>query len=219
MLAGLAWAYLLRGGGMSTPMMAASPPFATVVAMWWVMMVAMMIPAAAPTVLLFAQVHRRSIGPEPAPPTAAFLTGYLACWLGFAVLAAGLQTWLVSPMSMAIANRDAAGALLVAAGIYQVTPFKDACLTHCRSPAQFLSSHYKPGSSGAFQVGMLHGSYCVGCCWLLMALLFVGGVMNLLWVASLTLLVAAEKLIPGGLWLARIAGIAMILWGAALFFG
>ena len=219
-LAGLAWAYLLSGAGMPVmPGMAASPGFATVVAMWWVMMVAMMIPAAAPTILLYARVHRHSNGPESVPPTAAFLAGYLACWVGFALIAAGLQSWLVSPMSMTFANREAAAGLLIAAGLYQLTPFKDACLRRCRSPALFLSRHYQPGPSGAFRIGVLHGSYCVGCCWLLMALLFVGGIMNIIWVVSLTLLVAAEKLIPGGLWLAKIAGIALIVWGAALIFG
>ena len=198
--------------------MAASPSFATVAIMWWVMMVAMMIPAASPTILLYAHVHRHSNGPESAPPTAAFLAGYLACWLGFALIAAGLQIWLIPPMSMAFASRSAAAGLLIAAGFYQLSPLKDACLSRCRSPALFLSRHYRPGPSGAFRVGVLHGAYCVGCCWLLMALLFVGGVMNLVWIAGLTLLVAGEKLLPGGLWLARIAGIAMIVWGAALIF-
>ena len=215
-LAGLAWAYLLSGAGMPEMTgMGASPGFATVAAMWWVMMVAMMIPAAAPTILLYARVHRHSNGPESAPPTAAFLTGYLACWVGFALIAAGLQSWLVSPMTMTLASRDAAAGLLIAAGLYQLTPVKDACLSRCRSPAGFLNRYYQPGPSGAFRLGMLHGAYCVGCCWLLMALLFVGGVMNLIWVVSLALLVAAEKLLPGGLLLARIAGVAMIVWGAA----
>ncbi len=218
-LAGLAWAYLLSGAGMpAMPGMAASPGFAAVATMWWVMMVAMMVPAAAPTILLYAQVHRHWNGPDPAPPTAAFLAGYLACWLGFALVAAGLQSWLVSPVSMALANRDAAAALLIAAGLYQLTPLKHSCLRRCRSPALFLSRHYEPGPSGAFRLGLLHGTYCVGCCWLLMALLFVGGIMNLIWIAGLTLLVAAEKLVPGGLWLARIAGIGMLVWGAALLF-
>lgn len=218
-LAGLAWAYLLSGAGVPEMTgMGASPAFATVVAMWWVMMVAMMIPAAAPTILLYARVHRHSNGSESAPPTAAFLTGYLACWLAFALAAAGLQSWLVSPVTMTLASRDATAGLLIAVGFYQVTPFKDACLSRCRSPAAFLSRHYEPGASGAFRLGMLHGAYCVGCCWLLMALLFVGGVMNLIWVAGLTLLVAAEKLLPGGLWLARVAGLAMISSGAAVIF-
>ena len=216
-LAGLAWAYLLSGAGMAEMTgMRASPSFATLVAMWWVMMVAMMIPAAAPTILLYAHVHRHSNGLESAPPTAAFLSGYLACWVGFALIAAGLQSWLVAPMSMALASRDASAGLLIAAGLYQFTLFKDACLSRCRSPASFLSRHYEPGTSGAFRLGMLHGAYCVGCCWLLMALLFVGGVMNLVWIACLTLLVAAEKLLRGGRWVARIAGIGMVSWGVAL---
>jgi predicted metal-binding membrane protein len=184
--------------------------------MWWVMMVAMMVPAAAPVILLYGRVHRHWSGPESAPPTAAFLTGYLACWGGFALIAAGLQTLLVSPMTMAFASRDAAAGLLIAAGLYQLTPVKDACLSRCRSPAAFLSRHYRPGQPGAFRLGMLHGAYCLGCCWLLMALLFVGGVMNLIWVAGLTFLVAAEKLLPGGRLLARLAGVAMIAWGAEL---
>lgn len=199
--------------------MADSPDFAIVVIMWWVMMVAMMIPSASPTILLYAHVHRHSIGLETAPPTAVFLGGYLASWLAFALIAAGLQLWLVSPMSMTLANRQIAAGLLIAAGLYQLSPFKEACLRRCRSPALFLSRHYRPGPLGALRLGMLHGAYCVGCCWLLMALLFVGGVMNLAWVAGLTLLVAAEKLLPGGLWLARIAGVSMIVWGSVLIFG
>lgn len=216
----LAWAYLLRGAGMpAMPGMGASPGFVTVASMWWVMMVAMMIPAASPAILLYGHVHRHSSGSESAPPTAAFLAGYLACWLGFALIAGGLQSWLVSPMSMALASRAAAAGLLIAAGLYQLSPFKAACLSHCRSPAAFLSRHYRPGSLGAFRLGVLHGAYCVGCCWLLMALLFVVGVMNMVWIVGLTLLIAAEKLLPGGQWVARVAGIAMIAWGTGLLFG
>jgi len=214
----LAWAYLISGAGMSD-MAGRAPGFVFVVAMWWVMMVAMMVPAAAPTILLYARVHRHSAMPQPAPAIASFLAGYLACWLGFALIAAGLHVWLLSPMSMALPSRGAAAALLIAAGIYQVSPLKDACLSHCRSPAQFLNRHYRPGPSGAFRLGLLHGAYCVGCCWLLMGLLFVGGVMNLLWVAGLALLVAAEKMLPGGQWLARIAGGGMIVWAVVLILG
>ena len=219
-LAMLSWTYLLSGAGMpSMPGMATSPGFATVAIMWWVMMVAMMIPAASPTILLYAHVHRHSNGPESTPPTEAFLAGYLTCWLGFALIAAGLQTWLATWTPIAFAGDAVAAGVLIAAGLYQLSPFKDACLNRCRSPASFLSQHYRPGASGAFRIGILHGAYCVGCCWLLMALLFVGGVMNLIWIAGLTLLVAAEKLLPGGPWLAKIAGIAMIFWGASLIFG
>ena len=199
--------------------MGRSPGFPVIAFMWWVMMVAMMVPAASPTILLYAHVHRHSNGLDAAPPTAAFLVGYLACWLGFALIAAGLQIWLISPMSIALASDRAAGGLLIAAGVYQLSPFKDACLSRCRSPAMFLSRHYRPGALGAYRLGVLHGAYCVGCCWLLMALLFVGGVMNLIWVVGLTMLVAAEKLLPGGLWLARIVGIGMVVVGGALILG
>jgi predicted metal-binding membrane protein len=179
--------------------------------MWAAMMVAMMLPSAAPAILLYARTHRHSLGTDPPPPTAAFLTGYLACWIGIALIAAMLQ---LAVGRFQLASRDAAAGLLIAAGLYQLSPFKDACLSRCRSPAQFLSRHYRSGAQGAFRLGLLHGAYCVGCCWLLMALLFVGGVMNLVWIAVLTLLVAAEKLLPGGEWIARIAGIAFIGWGA-----
>ena len=213
----LAWAYLLFGAAMpAMPGMGDGPGFAATAIMWWVMMFAMMIPSAAPTILLYAQVHRHSDGLETSPPTAAFLAGYLACWLAFSVIAAGLQSSLLSSVTMGVVGRDAAGALFIASGLYQLSPLKDACLSRCRSPASFLSRHYRAGPSGAFRLGLLHGTYCVGCCWLLMALLFAGGVMNLIWVAGLTLLVAAEKLLPGGRWLARLAGVGMILWGAAL---
>jgi predicted metal-binding membrane protein len=213
----LAWAYLLLGAATpAMPGMAAKPGFAATAIMWWVMMFAMMIPSAAPTILLYAQVHRHSDGLETSPPTAAFLAGYLVCWLAFSVIAAGLQSSLLSSATMDVVGRDAAGALFIASGLYQLSPLKDACLSRCRSPAEFLSRHYRPGASGAFRLGLLHGTYCVGCCWLLMALLFAGGVMNLIWVAGLTLLVAAEKLLPGGQWLARLAGVGMIVWGAAL---
>lgn len=216
----LAWAYLLSGAGMpSMSGMGALPDFPTILIMWWVMMIAMMIPSASPIILLYAQVHRHSKGLGDVPPTATFLAGYLACWFGFALIAAGLQFWLISRISMDVFGRDAAAGLLIVAGIYQLSPFKSACLSSCRSPAQFLYRHYRPGAIGAFRVGVFHGAYCVGCCWLLMALLFVGGTMNLIWVVGLTLLVAAEKILSGGPWLARIAGVAMIIWGVHLALG
>ena len=185
-------------------------------AMWVTMMVAMMLPSAAPAILLYARVHRHSLDIDAALPTAAFLGGYLACWFGFALLAASLQLLIASPMSMAVEGKMAASIMLVAAGAYQLSPIKDACLSRCRSPAEFITRHYRPGLWGAARLGLLHGAYCVGCCWLLMALLFVGGVMNLLWVTGLTLLIAAEKLLPGGRWIARIAGLTMIAWGGML---
>jgi predicted metal-binding membrane protein len=202
-----------------TPMggMAMAPRFPLVAAMWWTMMVAMMVPSAAPAILLYARVHRHS--QSTPPPTAAFLAGYLACWLAFSAGAAWLQIAAMSPMADALGSRAASGGLLIAAGLYQLSPFKDACLSNCRAPTDFLTRHYRPGAAGAWRLGLIHGAYCLGCCWLLMALLFVVGVMNLAWVAALTLLVAAEKLLPGGQWIARIAGVAMIGWGAVLLIG
>ena len=194
--------------------MAQPPGFLLVAAMWAAMMVAMMLPSAAPTVLLYARVHRHSS--EEPPPTATFLAGYLACWITFALLAAASQLAIAEPMSMALQSRPASAALLIAAGLYQLSPLKDACLGRCRSPGRFLTRYYRPGALGAMRLGLLHGAFCVGCCWLLMALLFVGGVMNLAWIAGLTLLVAAEKLLPGGPWIARVTGAGLILWGAAI---
>jgi predicted metal-binding membrane protein len=194
-----------------------APGFAIVALMWATMMVAMMSPSAAPTVLLYARAQQLA-KPDERPPTAAFVAGYLLCWIAFAALAAGLQIALdraaaLSDMTMALHGRRASGAVMIAVGLYQLSPFKDACLGRCRSPAQFLSRHYRPGAAGALRLGLLHGAYCVGCCWMLMALLFVGGVMNLAWVAGLTLLVAGEKLLPHGRTIARVAGVALIGWG------
>jgi predicted metal-binding membrane protein len=190
-----------------------SPGWLLTAAMWAAMMIAMMMPSAAPAILLFSKVHRHTLGPGITPPATAILAGYLTCWLGFAALAATLQVALGNAMTV---GRIAAAVLLTTAGLYQLSPLKDACLTRCRSPALFLARNYRPGTWGAVQLGLFHGAYCVGCCWLLMGLLFVGGVMNLVWVALLTLLVAAEKLLPGGQWVARIAGLVFIGWGVAL---
>jgi len=224
----LAWAWLLLGAGMHSaviPMDGMGSPamawnadrFLLVAAMWWVMMIAMMLPSAAPPILLYGRVHRHR---GDAPSTAPFLAGYLVVWLIFALLAASLhglleQRGIVSTTTMAMANGWASAGFLIAAGLYQLTSIKDACLASCRTPSDFLTRHYRPGRWGAFCMGLIHGAYCVGCCWLLMALLFVGGVMNLAWIAALSLLVAAEKLLPGGPWIARLSGAALFLWGAA----
>ena len=213
LLAALAWAYLLSGAAM------ASSTFPAAIAMWFVMMVAMMIPAAAPTILLFARVHRHSS--DTPPPTSAFLVGYLACWLAFSIAAALLQTALqhggqMVPMLGMLRSPAAGAAVLIAAGLYQWTPAKDACLAECSAPGAFLARHFRPGAAGALRLGLIHGAYCVGCCWLLMGLLFAAGVMNLALVAALTLLVAAEKLLPYGRMLARFGGALLIVAGAAL---
>jgi predicted metal-binding membrane protein len=192
------------------------------VSMWWVMMVAMMLPAAAPVILLYAQA-----APAQAlairPSTGAFVAGYLGIWGGFSLLAAlaqdALQSWgFLSSMTMDSTARWLSAAVLIAAGLYQLSPLKEACLAHCRSPASFLSGHYRPGPLGALRMGAIHGAFCLGCCWLLMALLFVGGVMNLAWIALLSLLVAGEKLLPGGRLLGLAAGLAFIVWGALIAF-
>lgn len=199
--------------------------------MWWVMMVAMMTPSAAPMILLYARVYRHhDIGASSdgnaasaAAPTAAFAAGYLLVWLGFSLAATAAQ-WLleqvglVHGMLMWSLDRWLTAALLLAAGIWQLSPLKDICLRFCRAPASFLSRHYRPGHAGAFRLGVVHGAWCVGCCWALMALLFAGGIMNLVWIAGLTLLVLLEKLAPHGQWVARITGVLLVgasIWVAA----
>lgn len=190
--------------------------------MWWVMMVAMMLPSAAPTVLLYTKA---AAGDRRAkrPATEGFLLGYLLTWGGFSLFATLLQILLEQSgflvrMHMALKSHHVSAGLLIAAGLYQLSPLKETCLRHCRSPAHFLSRHYRAGALGALRMGVIHGSYCVGCCWLLMALLFVGGVMNLVWIALLTLLVAAEKLLPFGRYFATVAGLGCVAWGVFILF-
>ena len=141
-------------------------------------------------------------------------------WLGFAVAATTLhwaleRAGLVSAMMMGSRSRWLSGAVLIAAGLYQLSPLKNVCLAHCRTPASFLSRHWRPHALGALRLGAMHGAYCVGCCWMLMALLFVGGVMNLTWIAALAILVLIEKALPSGQWVGRATGIALIGWGVA----
>ncbi|WP_211099984.1 DUF2182 domain-containing protein [Acuticoccus kandeliae] len=193
--------------------------------MWWVMMVAMMLPSVAPNVLLFSALARRTReGSRASLLAGAFLAGYLLAWAGFSVAAAASQ-WaleaagIVSATMMTLIDTLPGALVLIAAGVFQFTPLKGACLRHCRAPAQFLASHYRPGIGGALRMGLVHGTYCVGCCWFLMALLFVGGVMNLYWIVGLTAFVALEKLTPFGALAARIAGAGLIAWGAAIILG
>ncbi len=191
------------------------------VVMWWVMMLAMMLPSAAPMILLFALVNRkqRTVG-ALFVPTGVFAAGYIVAWGGFSALAAGLQ-WsferaaLLSSM-MAGTSALFGGALLIAAGIYQLTPLKQACLKHCRGPIQFITHHWRPGTFGAFRMGVEHGLFCLGCCWFLMGLLFVGGVMNLYWIIGLAVFVLLEKTIPAGHWLGRLTGVGLIAWGGVV---
>jgi predicted metal-binding membrane protein len=215
LLALLGWWFIVAGAGLRAGGMAAmrEPPLGALILMWWLMMVAMMLPSAAPAMLLYARVREMRSGDSAIAQTWVFLAGYLLVWLLFSIVAASAQQLLTGP-SMALQNRAAEGAVLVAAGIYQLSPLKMACLRRCRSPAQFLSRHWRPGRDGAVRLGILHGADCVGCCWMLMALLFVGGVMNLLWVVALTMIVAAEKLLPKGEWIGRAAGAGLLAWGA-----
>ena len=242
-LALLAWAYLIylsramdgmagmdgmdagRGaamGDMAAPLATAwgSADFILMFLMWAVMMAAMMLPSAAPMLLTFAAVNRRrreSSGPYV--PTTVFLGGYLLVWCGFS-LAATLAQWglhtaaLLSPMmSLAGVSPVVGGLLLAAAGLFQWTPLKHACLRHCRTPLGFLTADWQEGRRGALRMGLRHGAYCLGCCWALMALLFVLGVMNLLWIMALSALVLAEKAMPGGFWIGRLAGLGLLAWG------
>lgn len=188
--------------------------------MWAVMMVGMMVPSAAPMSLIFASVARKAAAQGSAvAPAFVFSAGYVAAWTLFSVGATALQWWLervalLSPM-LASTSPLFGGALLIGAGLYQWSPWKDTCLDHCRAPAHFFAAHWRPGRWGAFRMGLDHGLYCLGCCWLLMGLLFFGGVMNLLWVAGLTLFVLIEKLAPHGARIARLAGVGMVLAGGA----
>jgi predicted metal-binding membrane protein len=229
----LAWAYLLLGAGIEMQVMdmgggqvMAMPPEWTlayglvVFLMWAVMMVAMMLPSAAPVTLLIASLarKRREAGTAPGISTAPFVLGYLAVWLAFAAVATVLQWRLDAAQllseTMALASMVVAGSVLVLAGIYQWTPLKQACLRHCRSPLDFLLHHWRDGAFGALVSGARHGVFCLGCCWMLMVLLFVGGIMNLAWIAGIALIVLVEKTLPWGGRMGRATGAVLVVWGA-----
>jgi predicted metal-binding membrane protein len=188
--------------------------------MWTVMMVAMMVPAVTPLVLMFARVNRQKGGGRVVGPAAILLLGYLLVWAGFSGLATLAQWKLHSAaiLSPTIVSSSAilGGLVLVAAGLFQLSALKRACLVRCRSPLSFLMLEWRDGRWGTLVMGLKHGAYCVGCCWLLMALLFVAGVMNLLWVAAIAVLVFVERVAPKGETLGRIAGAALIVAGIAL---
>lgn len=194
--------------------------FAFVFAMWAVMMIGMMTPSAAPMILIYARVGRqgRAAG-KPLAATGWFAAGYFLAWIGFS-LGATFAQWAVERAAllnaqMASASNVFGAIVLIAAGVYQWTPLKDVCLAQCQTPLQFLMRHggFRGDVRGCLMLGLRHGAYCVGCCWFLMALLFVGGVMNVLWIALLALLVLLEKLTPFGRWVARGAGIACVVAG------
>lgn len=235
----VSWAYLISGPDvagqnmtnmgmdmeMAMPMSIPWTPgrWALMLLMWIVMMAAMMLPSAAPMILLYARIARgHAPDGRPTIGTGLFAIGYVAVWGAFSVVAVVLQFWLerlalLTPM-MEMTSLALAGSLLIMAGIYQWTPWKHACLRQCRSPLDFVLTHWRSGADGAFLMGLQHGLYCVGCCWLIMLLIFVGGVMNLYWIAGLALFVLVEKLFPAGRWVSRIAGVLLIAWGAAILF-
>lgn len=242
----LAWGYVLAGAGTGMSPFAMTtwsfPPTAgsgevtpwsaghwlVMAAMWWVMMIAMMTPSAASMVLLHGRVLRRARQrgrpAGAATHTALFVGGYLAAWLAFSLAATAAQ-WLleqaglVHQMLMWSTSETLSGLLLIAAGLYQLTPLKSACLANCRAPADYLARAWRPGRTGAFMMGAHHGAYCLGCCWLLMALLFVGGAMNLIWIVGLAAVVLVEKLSPFGAAFARAMAAVMVAAGGWLLLG
>ncbi|MBT5551779.1 MAG: DUF2182 domain-containing protein [Nitrospina sp.] len=224
----LSWLYLYSmASSMSMPMGAmqiqpwSAHYFLMMFLMWAIMMVGMMLPSVAPTVLIYAAIARKAAtGNTPVAPTGAFISGYVVIWIAFSLFATTAQ-WaldqaaLLSPMM--VSNSVGLGAvLIVTAGIYQWLPIKDKCLQQCRSPVDFITSHWQKGMTGAFRMGLSHGMFCLGCCWVLMSLLFVGGVMNLLWIAAITLFVLLEKILPLGDAGGRVMGLIMIATGAII---
>jgi predicted metal-binding membrane protein len=190
--------------------------------MWAGMMVAMMVPSASPMIMTFAMVQRKRRDQErPFVPTGIFLAGYLFAWMLFSAFAAVAQ-WilhakaLLTPM-MVSNNSIFGGVILAAAGIFQFTPLKNACLKHCRSPLNFLLTDWREGKIGAFVMGLKHGAYCTGCCWILMLLLFLGGVMNLFWIAALSIFVLLEKILPKRFLFGKFAGVILMIWAVLMF--
>jgi predicted metal-binding membrane protein len=199
--------------------------FVLVYLMWTVMMVGMMVPSAVPMTLLYAGMVRKAERQStPMAPTGAFVGGYVALWSMFSVVATLLQwglheTAMLSSMMVA-KSQDLGAVLLIVAGLYQLTPWKSACLDHCRAPAHFFAEHWRPGVYGAFRLGLHHGAFCLGCCWALMGLLFVGGVMNVLWIGAITIYVLLEKVVLLGTWSGRVrwvAGIGLIVSGVGVW--
>lgn len=192
--------------------------------MWWTMMMAMMLPSAAPAILMYGAISRKfAEKAAPAAPVAMFVAGYAVIWTGFTTAAVALQLLLSQTialsMMMAVTSAVVGGGLLIAAGLYQMSPLKAACLRKCQTPLMFLARNWQKGHIGALRMGLSHGLYCLGCCWVLMGLLFYGGVMELRWIVGLALYVAAEKLIPAGNRLSRLTGILLVGWGSWTVYG
>jgi len=234
----LAWVYLLRlGQDMSAPardgigMPAMGMPMdapwtgAEVLltfAMWTVMMIGMMTPSSAPALLVMVRSAASRGEPRVGASTVAFAAGYFIMWTGFSAAAALTQWWLhdtamISP-AMAVQSARVAGVILIAAGLYQLTPLKRVCLINCRNPIDFLVGHWRNGVDGAFRMGLHHGAHCLGCCWALMLVLFAVGIMNLWWVAAIGVLVLLEKTDRAGVTLSRVAGAALVAAGLLRIF-
>jgi predicted metal-binding membrane protein len=236
LVVGLSWAYLLSGagtmqemGGMLMPMSPEvwTPGYALLMlVMWSVMMAAMMLPSAAPMILFYAMADRNrrtQSGQNSGTRAGIFVAAYLVCWTAFSSLAVVVQyclekAALLSRM-METTSLILAAVIFIAVGIYQLSPLKQTCLKNCRSPLDFITSRWRDGKRGAFVMGLQHGMYCVGCCWMLMLLLFVGGVMNLAWITGLAFFAIVEKTIPLGHWIGKLAGLLLIVWGAGILFG
>ena len=199
--------------------------FLIVVIMWWVMMIGMMLPSASPVILLYERVinhAQKNILLKKVNTTAYFVAGYLLIWLHFSLFATLLQwgleqqNWL--SMSLISNNRWLSGGLLITVGIYQLSPLKTTCLKFCRSPAEFIVGYMRKGRLGAFKMGLQHGWFCFGCCWGLMLLLFVGGIMNLFWIIALTVFVLIEKVLPNSQNAALFLSVIFVMWGLAILF-
>lgn len=209
----LAWLYVARmGSGGATHSHSHDPAsFAAAFVMWTVMMIAMMLPSALPFTFAFGGEHRRRRAlNQPYVPAGVFLAGYFAIWTAFSAFAALLQLALhrgaLLSSALSFTSSVLAGGILIAAGVYQWTPLKDSCLRHCRSPLSFLLSDWREGTWGSFRMGIDHGLFCLGCCWLLMMLPFAAGVMNLAWMAAVTVFILIEKAAPAGQWFGRLCG-------------
>jgi predicted metal-binding membrane protein len=197
--------------------------FMFVLAMWAVMMIGMMTPSATPMILLYARVGRQAANSGKAlAATWWFASGYLLVWTAFAFAAAFAQ-WLLDrerllTTAMAGSSGVFGGIVMIGAGLYQWMPLKDACLRQCQAPWLFIQRHggFRADGFGSLLLGARHGAYCVGCCWALMALLFVGGVMNVMWIAAITIYVLTEKIVPAGRAISRIAGLGFFAWGVWL---
>ena len=229
----LAWLYLWweaasmhadpSGMAIALPPMPAMDPavLGLTFIMWVVMMAGMMLPSAAHTILFYgALVRKHAERGTVYPAVWIFVSGYLLVWTGFSLVAVLLQAVLehaaLLTSTMASASSVLNGALLMSAGVYQFTSLKDLCVSKCRDPMQFFMTHWRPGKAGALRMGITQGAYCLGCCWMLMLLLFVAGVMNLAWVALIAAFVFLEKLLPGGRLTSRLAGVALIVIGLAV---